>query len=117
MLIFFTGNGPNLGGKYHRKLNTRTFLTMSGSMQLYRGSVTPGLQISLANHLSRRLKGKLNKKNLKNELRSTLQYLTKYTLASIELNPELFIFYFKFSNRWLFSISHNKMVQVNLSQN
>ena len=54
----FSGNGPSLGGKYFRKLTNTTFVTMSGSIQLLRRSgITPGLQISLGNTLTRRLKG------------------------------------------------------------
>jgi len=54
------GNGPSLGGKYFRKLTNTTFVTMSGSIQLLRRSgITPGLQISLGNTLTRRLKGYL----------------------------------------------------------
>merc|ERR1712223_2028551 len=74
------GNGPSLGGKYYRKLNSRTYLTMSGSMQLYsRGGITPGIQISLANTLSRRLKGYLT---------YSANYLIEETEDSIHLETQ-----------------------------
>jgi hypothetical protein len=47
------GNGLGLGGKVYRKLGSRTFVNMSGTMQFARAGLKPGFSCSVGNYLDK----------------------------------------------------------------
>lgn len=51
------GNGPYLGGRYFRRLNGSTLLSLAANSTLYSDGIRPSFEISLENVLSKKVKG------------------------------------------------------------